>query len=618
LGIKISFEDFLSYFRKHPGLNNKHYYKEFPDTPKGTIRYWKMKALEMINKSPTNVDHTTNHGKNGTPSHNISPPQQNKVSAPSSLPNYKNFNIKSLLKNWGIHQLVNSTKNAAKGVDILMKEEFLNQAEVQDQIYWNADTPPYQRPSWLYSWQHLGIELMKAGHCMWQASRQKPGKTTAAGIADFEDALESPGSIVSIFAPTVPVGKTLMRQMFKEVITLEDGSKFDLWNQLFKPYVLIDNVLDKVLKNGSRIQVITLDYKAVQGLASDVIHIEELDKAVREPQKLEAIAALFPQIRARRGRAKIRITCNNASGIYRIFRDELKQFGQYFQIFMEKPNLEAKFTGEHFIYNEHIRIEREPDVDEILKVIMDTVMGEGYTKMQLYNVDDYTGDLWNPDKLEKAYKKSIPNTTRYDHAWMGVDPGAIHAFAITVFGRNGDQIFHLATKRFSLSDTPAKDHDKMIDMIANECAYLYCKYHCEGIASESNSGARLIIPAIGRRVEQYIEELHGKSHAVWRVIWSNFAADSENLPNVKRVPKSDYITLMSYLIDYEMITFQDSDNDSHIMRIEFARYDPSETKERYKGDCVDSAMHACWWLCGGMDYVKKLIGKKRKLRMETW
>ena len=38
-------------------MENSHYYKEFPSTPKGTVRYWKMKATKMVNSPPTPVDH---------------------------------------------------------------------------------------------------------------------------------------------------------------------------------------------------------------------------------------------------------------------------------------------------------------------------------------------------------------------------------------------------------------------------------------------------------------------------------------------------------------------------------------------------------------------------------
>ena len=54
--------------------------------------------------------------------------------------------------------------------------------------------------------------------------------------------LESPGTVVTLVAPGLEQATVLLRQGFKEVLTLEDGSKFDLWNELYKPYFIIDNV----------------------------------------------------------------------------------------------------------------------------------------------------------------------------------------------------------------------------------------------------------------------------------------------------------------------------------------------------------------------------------------
>jgi hypothetical protein len=572
-----------------------------------------------VKKVPQKIPQTTkNRVLNKIPSNSSNSPRTAGSVAPAivALPEYKNINVKDLIKRASIDAIIKDKRIAGQALQILSKEEFINQSEVKHNVFWNADIPPYKRPEWVYDWQSVGIDLMKNGHCMWQAGRQKIGKTTGAGIADFEEMLEKPGTVITLVAPTQDLAKTLLYQMFKEVLTLDSGKKFDLWNQLFKPYFITDNALTKVLKNGSRIQVITLDYKAVQGIASDVIHIEEIDKAVREPQKLEALAGLFPQIRARKGFAKIRITCNNASGVYRILRDELKQFGQYFPIYMEKPRpRDQAFTGEHFIYNDHITLTKKPDVDEILEVLMDVMMGQGYTQMQLYNMDSYEGDLFNPDKVSLAYSKEVPNKTRFEHSAMGIDPGAVHAFAVTVYGMDGDQIFHLATKRWSLSEIPEKEYENVLDQITTECAYLYVKYHCEICASESNSGAKLIIPAIGKKVKDLLEKMHGNSFAMWREIWSNFAGDTENIPNSKRVERADYITLLQYAFLYEKIALQDRNTDEHIQRMEFARYDPTELKEKMKGDCVDSTMHCLWWMCGGRKYINKLIGKSEKVKI---
>ena len=54
----ISYQDFLSFFSKHPELVNEDYYSEFNNTPKGTVRYWKMKASRGANKTPTVVGPT--------------------------------------------------------------------------------------------------------------------------------------------------------------------------------------------------------------------------------------------------------------------------------------------------------------------------------------------------------------------------------------------------------------------------------------------------------------------------------------------------------------------------------------------------------------------------------
>jgi hypothetical protein len=152
----------------------------------------------------------------------------------------------------------------------------------------------------------------------------------------------------------------------------------------------------------------------------------------------------------------------------------------------------------------------------------------------------------------------------------------------------------------------------MIETIAESCAFNYVKYHCEMVCSESNSGARLIVPYIGKYVKDYVEKMSGRSYAVWREMWSNFGADSESgQPSAKIIAKADFITLMQYLFDFELITMHDRNDDEHVMRMEFARYDPSETKEKYKGDTVDSSMHACWHLLGGRLFIEKLAGIKR-------
>ncbi len=546
--------------------------------------------------------------------------------SPPIIPTYPDVNIKSLLKNWSIHQLYTNSKFSGQAMQTLTKSEFIEQGEIKHGIYWTSDMPPYHRPDWLYPWQSVGIDLMLLGHCLWQAGRQLIGKTTGAGFADFEDMIIKPNTVIGLAAPGVKQCENLLRQMFKEVITLPDGSKFDLWHQLFKPYFIVDNVNKYVMKNGSMIYIIPLNEGTAPGAAIDILHIEEIDKAVDDPQKLRGLGAILPTIRARRDHAKIRITCNVKSAVYRVLREELKQFGPYFPIYMEKPydTRTQKFTGLHYIYNEHIEYDHKPDIDDILQVLMDTILGSGFTQSQLGNMDDFEGSMWNPDKLDKAYEKGKTYSFKehYEHSAMGIDPGAVHAFAITIWGKEGvgrgSELIKLWSGRFTISGRTETEKQKMIKIIAKSCAKAYLEYDCEFVAYESNSGALLIVPFIGHYVRKFREkeEKYKNSYAKWREKRSNFGADKEQGPQGKIISRADYIMLLSILIDYEMVTIPIISASDNILRLEFARYKPAEKgakDAKYKGDMVDSTLHVVWHLCGGRSFVREMTRKIKKV-----
>ena len=592
-----------------------------------------MKASKGVNKSiknPTNVD-TTNKSK--IPKSNNKRSTQTKggmlSTSPPIISTYPDVNIKSLLKNWSIHQLFTNSKFSGQAMQTLTKPEFIEQGQiVKGRVYWTSDMQPYHRPDWLYPWQNEGINYLRAPEtfgCLWQASRQNIGKTTAAFIADFEDMLMVDNTVIGLAAPGVRQCENLLRQGFKEVITLEDGSKFDLWNQLFKPYFKIDNVNKYVMKNDSMIYIIPLSESTAPGAAIDILHIEEIDKAVDDPQKLRGLGAILPTIRARRDRAKLRITCNVKSAVYRVLREELKQLGQYFPIWMEKPydTTTGKFTGEHIVYNEHIWLDKKPTIDDVLKILMDTILGSGYTQAQLGNLDDFEGSMWNPDKLDKAYAKGKTYRFKehYEHSAMGIDPGAVHAFAITIWGKEGvgknSELIKLWSARFTISGRTETERQKMIKIIAKSCAKAYLEYDCEFVAFESNSGALLIVPFIGYYVKKFREdEKYQTSYAKWRERVSNFGADKEQGPSGKIISRADYIMLLSILIDYGMVTIPILNASDNILKLEFARYKPAEKgakDAKYKGDMVDSTLHVVWHLCGGMRFVRELTGKiKRK------
>jgi len=238
-------------------------------------------------------------------------------------------------------------------------------------------------------------------------------------------------------------------------------------------------------------------------------------------------------------------------------------------------------------------------------------MGQSYSRQQLGNEDDYSGDVFNPDKVDIAYNKGKTFKPReiYDDSCLAIDPGAIHNFAAGVFGREGLEMYQLWTEGFSISGKTEVEKERMMKKIGKSCATAYLDNHCQSIVSESNSGAKLIIPFIVHYIKKNMPLWTGSRAQMPEIIWSNWGADREQgWEQRTTISRSDYITLMQTIFDYGKITLCDRNEHEHLMRVEFARYKPQDSKEKYKGDFVDMTMHGAWKLMGGYDYIDRLIG----------
>jgi hypothetical protein len=600
-----------------PGLTKSNFYK--------IKKEWKIGLLQSTPSVPIK-------GHDGVQK-NIPP----RVTAATPTPlSTSPESMRTIIKKFCLEQLRGHKKFAGVALQTLTKDAFLREGEIIDDIYWTSDEPAYERPDWLYPWQPAGIDMMRAGHCMYLGSRQKVGKTLTAALADFEDMIANPGFVVTLIAPRRDLAQKLLHQMFKETIELKrceyidgvmniipTGIKFNLWN-IFKHYIVIDNKLEKVFKNGSKIQVITLDYASVQGISSDVVHIEEFDKVVRltkeggRSDKLEALAGLLPQIRAR-PTAKIRITCNNASGLFRILRDRLDPFGRFFPVYMETPHPGRPFDGQHHIANDFIPDEK-PEVDDILKVLMTALMGQGYVKQQLENVDDFTGELWSPRKVEEAYNrgKSVDQDRRfYPRVYMGIDPGAGHGYAVVIFTKLGNQVILLWAQVYHSGD-PYDGYDSKLDQMGSEIAEALIYWSCHAIAAESNSGNKLIIPFIESYYKKKIigDNIH---RSKWHVIWSNFGREHPEGSDISKVvPKNRFIITMSLLFDHDYMVLQERNNTEELLHLEIVMYDPSKTAEKYKGDICEAMLHCCYHLVGGKAFLKEVTGQKKPDRVFGW
>lgn len=482
-----------------------------------------------------------------------------------------------------------------EAIRLLSKEEFIQQGEIIDGIYWTSETPPYKRPDFIYDHQNLAMKLMKLGHLLWQASRQLAGKTTAGLLMDFEDMLEYPGYTVALVAPTVPLASELLTKFFNSTIRHE-GKSYRFYTML-KPYLLKDpNQLGFILKNGSRLLILSLKQSGSQGRTIDVIHVEELDKLGQEANKRAGLAGVINSIRAN-PEAKVRIFCNDAKGIFRLLKTELYKFGRYFNVFIEDPfSPDEEYSGRHTIINENVIVERKPTLDNILHIFSEVLVSTAFAESQLYNIEDVTDECFNPDKVEIALNKPRPLTPLYKKTTMGIDPGGkVNAFGVSIWSQaTNDQIGLRWCKRFYSAKHTAQESAKII-------AEHYILYNVEMCQIESSAGSPWNVSLIADEVRK---QSGGKIR--FKYIYVNFEGEG------KVFDKLNFVYMFKILLDFEYMYLYTRDKEEKELHHQITLYNPNKTESGSNpDDLMESSLHCIWCLLGGFDYVRKLIEKAK-------
>lgn len=512
-------------------------------------------------------------------------------SSTPQIPTYKDVNIKSLIKNWSIHQLHINSRAASKAVEILTKPEFLEQGEIIDHIYWTSEIPPYERPAFMYPWQTQGMMLMEQGHILWQASRQLAGKTTATFLKDIEDMIEVPNTLVGLVAPTVPLAVEVLFKFLYDPIKFNDESV--RFYDILKPYFLKDpNQLGFTLKNGSRLKIFSLNVSGSQGRSIDILHIEEIDKLGTEQSKRIALAGIINSIRAKKD-CKIRINCNNASGVFRLLKAELYKYGLYFAIFLEDAFLPGEpYTGRHTVINEDQIPKEEPQLDSILSIFSQVLVSFAFAEGQLYNIDNVTDETFNPDKVEIAYNTEYDREDYFVKTDMGIDPGGkVDAFGVSIWSltKSGKVVLRWC-KRFYNAKHQAKEQ-------AKEIAEEVLRFNVEYCQVESSAGSPWSMSLISHYVNKFSD---GKIR--FRYEYVNFEGSG------KVFGKDNFVYLFKILLDYEYIILFERNDEERVLHHQITKYIPNKSESNNNpDDLVESGFHGIWKLLGGMTYIKKLI-----------
>ncbi|KKN42899.1 hypothetical protein LCGC14_0708730 [marine sediment metagenome] len=481
-----------------------------------------------------------------------------------------------------------------KAIDILMKPEFIELGEIIHGIPWTSDTPPYKRPEFMYDHQLIAMKLMETAHILWQASRQLGGKTTATILKDFEDMLGNDGYTVALVAPSVTLAAELLAKFLHSTIRYQ-GKKYNFY-EIIKPYLLKDpNYLGFTLKNGSRLMILSLKQSSSQGRTIDVVHIEELDKLTSETSKRQALAGIINSVRANPD-AKIRCCCNVLNGIFRLLKTELFNYGHYFNIFVEDVfNPEDDYNGRHTIINEDVIVVKKPKLDEILSIFSEVLVSESFALGQLYNVDDTTDDVFNPDKMEIAYNHPLNPSPMYVKTSMGIDPGGkVDAFGVSVWSLTKQGKTELRwCKRFFNATHTAKAQ-------AKELAHIYIDYNVDGCQPESSAGSPWSMSLIEHYVNKYSD-----GNIIFRYEYVNFEGEG------KLFDKNNFVYLFKILLDYQVIILHRRNKEEKALHRQLSLYIINKSESNNNpDDLAESAFHGVWKLLGGFDYIEKLIDRR--------
>jgi hypothetical protein len=528
-------------------------------------------------------------------------PAKKNISTKLSLAKLQTMSIKAKLKLFGETALDdyllngNQTRSFNKALDILMKPEFIEQGEIVSGVYWTSETPPYKRPEFLYDHQEVAIRLMTSNHLLWQASRQLAGKTTAGLIKDFEDMLENPNYTIALVAPTVPLATELLFKFFYTPIEYQ-GVMYNFYDK-FRPYMIKDpNSMGVTFKNGSRLLIISLKQSGSQGRTINVIHIEELDKLSTEEKKRIALAGIINSLRANKN-AKVRIFCNMPKGIFRLLKSELFKYGHYFNIYIEDPFMPGdEYTGAHTIMNENVIVEKPPKLDGILSIFSEILVSAAFAEAQLYNVEDFTDEVFNPDKVEIAYglHEILPKRPIYVKTTMGIDPGGkVDAFGCSVWSltKDGDVVLRWIKRYFNAKHT-AKEQ-------AKEIAKIVLLYKVEICEAESSAGSPWSLSLIAHYVNKYSE---GKIKFKYRYV--NFEGEGQPLD------KNNFVYLFKILLDYERLILRERNKEERALHHQIIKYIIKKSESNNNpDDLVESGFHGIWILLGGLKYVKKITDR---------
>ena len=239
--------------------------------------------------------------------------------------------------------------------------------------------PPYERPKTMSPRQNEIIDAMtdNTTQIVMVEGDKRTGKSTSAWVAINESVWNGTRKFWGMWGKTEKSMSKIHRDVRKDEIT-----KFETF-----PLQLGHSMMKTSFFNGGYAEVHSTTIDDTSGLAYQGVWVDEFHNVIKE--KPEVWTMILMILRSE-PHLKILLTCNMGTGAYQLLKAKLRE---------EKYKGRVAFFTLLKKHTTHITDEADELITDMVEII-----DEGTANRMLRNEYDYSGDTFNFDSLEDAYK----------------------------------------------------------------------------------------------------------------------------------------------------------------------------------------------------------------------
>jgi len=464
-----------------------------------------------------------------------------------------------------------------------------DQEKLQQEYY------TFREPEWFVPHQQEMFNYFMRGNVFVQGIRQLTYKTTTALIAAYAKGLIHKG----LYIVQISTSKDLSKELLGKIVS--DPRVNNIW----KPKLKIALRESYTLQNSSKLLLRPCKATSLQGLTGG-LWIDEIDKIIKQRETREALAAALPIVITllRDNIGFIWITCNQAVGEgalqFEYFKRELMKFGNMFPVCdilepsEDNPTRQLVQLNDFDVPVPIDPLENEQFWKEMIYRLQIALADEEFAKAQMLNIYEDISGMFKGKFITRAFESWAENLIPEfpTNVVMGIDPGHTHATGVIILALdNRGHVHEIYAKEFFGSQI---SEEKFKDLVHG----LYREYGVRTGYCESNSGG-----------------LWWMDH--WRLegltFWAaNFGVANPNTGDVSNMQKAFERTYHERVLKHLLEKGKIHLHNQQLFK-EFSLYNPTESKEKGKGDLVDALLHATFHIVGGMNYIMEIMKERAEI-----